>query len=62
MTTTTEAILQKWLCVACGFVYDEAEGLPAEGILPGTRLADIPDDWLCPECSSPKSYFILMEE
>ena len=39
-----------WMCVVCGFIYDEAEGLPEEGIAPGTRWEDIPDDWVCPDC------------
>jgi rubredoxin len=48
---------QKWICVICGFIYDEAQGLPEHGIAPGTRFADLPDDWICPECGSPKSSF-----
>ena len=28
--------MKVWQCVVCGFVYDEAAGLPAEGIKPGT--------------------------
>ena len=34
-----------WMCVVCGFIYDEAEGLPEEGIAPGTRWEDVPDTW-----------------
>ena len=40
---------KKYECVICGFIYDEAEGLPEDGIPPGTRWADIPEDWECPE-------------
>jgi rubredoxin len=47
----------KWLCIICGFIYDEAEGLPEYGIAPGTLFADLPEDWTCPECGSPKSAF-----
>ena len=50
-----------WMCVVCGFIYDEAEGLPEEGIAPGTRLEDIPDDWVCPDCGTPKSGFEMVE-
>jgi rubredoxin len=40
----------------CGFIsYDEAQGLPEAGIAPGTRWADIPDTWVCPDCGAPKS-------
>ena len=41
---------RRWLCVLCGFVYDETLGLPEEGIAPGTAWADVPDSWCCPDC------------
>jgi len=50
-----------WLCPTCGFIYDEAEGLPDEGIAPGTRWGDIPDDWVCPLCGTAKSEFEMIE-
>lgn len=51
---------QRYECVVCGFIYDEAEGWPAEGIAPGTRFADIPEDWVCPDCGVSKADFELM--
>ncbi|WP_420427501.1 rubredoxin [Algiphilus sp.] len=48
---------RRWECVVCGFVYDEAEGLPADGIPPGTAWEDVPEDWICPDCAAPKSDF-----
>ena len=42
-----------------GLVYDEAAGWPEEGIAPGTRWADVPADWRCPECGVGKSDFVL---
>jgi rubredoxin len=45
----------------CGFVYDEAEGLPEAGIAPGTRWADVPDTWVCPDCGASKSDFKMVE-
>ncbi len=48
-------------CVICGFEYNEAEGLPDDGIKPGTRWADIPEEWLCPECGVGKADFELLE-
>ena len=53
--------LQVWQCVLCGFVYDEAVGMPGEGISPGTRWADVPETWVCPDCSAPKSDFEMVE-
>jgi len=50
-----------WVCVSCFFEYREAEGLPDHGIPPGTRFEDLPDDWICPECGSPKAYFEVVE-
>jgi rubredoxin len=49
--------MHKWRCRNCGFIYDEALGLPAEGIAPGTRWADVPEDWYCPDCGTEKSDF-----
>ena len=48
-------------CVVCGFIYDEEQGLPAEGIAPGTRWDDIPEDWKCPECGVGKQDFEMVE-
>ena len=50
-----------WQCVLCGFTYDEAAGLPSDGIPPGTRWADVPENWLCPDCSATKSDFEMVE-
>jgi rubredoxin len=52
---------KQWVCVICGWVYDEAEGLPDEGIAPGTRWADVPADWRCPLCDVGKEDFALVE-
>ncbi|MEE2003092.1 FAD-dependent oxidoreductase [Alkalimonas sp. MEB108] len=49
-----------WECQVCGWVYDEAKGAPDEGIAPGTRWQDIPDDWLCPECGVGKEDFAMV--
>ncbi len=53
--------MKRWECQICGFVYDEAEGLPEESIAPGTRWGDIPDDWVCPDCGAAKSEFEMIE-
>ena len=46
-----------WQCELCSFAYDEAAGLPDEGIPPGTRWEDVPADWVCPDCSAGKQDF-----
>lgn len=47
----------QFICNACGFIYKEAEGDPDSGLAPGTRFADIPDDWECPLCAVTKADF-----
>jgi rubredoxin len=53
--------MKVWECIVCGFIYDEAKGLPAEGIAPGTRWADIPADWSCPDCGVAKADFEMKQ-
>ena len=48
---------RRFLCRACGLIYDEGEGDPDGGLRPGTRFADIPDEWICPICGVTKSDF-----
>jgi len=52
--------MKKWQCVVCGFIYDEAAGLPEEGIAAGTRWEDIPDVWECPDCGVAKADFEML--
>jgi len=52
--------LKRLMCLGCGFSYDEALGLPEHGIAPGTRWADIPEDWICPDCGTSKSQFEMV--
>ena len=52
-----EAPFLQYICNACGLIYDEAKGDPDSGLPPGTRFADIPDDWECPLCAVTKTDF-----
>lgn len=56
----TEIKWDKYLCRACGLIYDEALGDPDSGLAPGTRFDDIPDDWECPLCGVTKQDFELL--
>jgi flavin reductase (DIM6/NTAB) family NADH-FMN oxidoreductase RutF/rubredoxin len=47
-----------WTCGVCGYTYDPAVGDPANGIAPGTRFEDLPDDWICPACGASKDAFL----
>jgi len=53
--------MKTWLCIICGLIYDEAKGWPDDGIAPGTRWEDVPEDWLCPECKVGKADFEMIE-
>ena len=52
--------MAKWKCTVCGHVYDPAAGDPDGDVPPGTPFEEIPDDWECPECGSPKSVYKLL--
>lgn len=52
-----EMAYKKWVCIVCGYIYDEELGDPEHGIAAGTAWEDVPDDWVCPECSAAKSDF-----
>ncbi len=54
-------VMKTYMCVVCGFVYDEEQGLPDQNIAPGTRWEDIPDTWTCPDCGASKEEFELIE-
>ena len=53
-----------YICRACGLLYDESKGDEDSGLAPGTRFADIPEDWACPLCGVTKADFepYVMEE
>jgi rubredoxin-NAD+ reductase len=53
--------LRRWLCEACGLIYDEARGDPDGGLAPGTRFEDIPEGWRCPVCGVGKADFRPIE-
>ncbi|AWI74914.1 rubredoxin-NAD(+) reductase [Parazoarcus communis] len=53
--------MKKWLCIICGWIYDEAKGWPKDGILAGTRWEDVPEDWKCPDCGVGKADFEMIE-
>jgi len=42
---------RRWVCPACGYVYDEAQEV--------TPFEALPDGWECPECGLPKREFEL---
>ena len=61
MTVSDTKVFKTYMCLICGFIYDEAAGLPEEGIAPGTRWEDVPMNWTCPECGARKEDFEMVE-
>lgn len=57
----TDTSFKKYLCTICGFIYDEQEGWPEDGIEPGLRWEDVPDTWVCPDCGASKADFDMIE-
>ena len=47
-------------CRICGWVYDEAKGCPEDGLAPGTRWDEVPEDWCCPACGASKEDFDMV--
>lgn len=48
---------QKMVCSVCLWVYDPATGEDSQDVAPGTAWADVPEDFLCPECGMGKDVF-----
>ena len=44
-------------CSVCQWIYDPALGEPLQDVAPGTPWRDVPDNFLCPECSLGKDVF-----
>jgi rubredoxin len=49
-----------WMCLICGWIYDEALGDPEHGIPAGTKWEDVPMNWTCPECAARKEDFEMV--
>ena len=49
--------MEKWECTVCGYVYDEEKGDPENNVPPGTRFADLPNNWVCPLCGANRDKF-----
>ena len=53
--------MKAYMCVICGFVYEEESGDPESEIEPGTRWVQIPLTWRCPDCGAGKEDFEMIE-
>jgi len=53
---------KRYVCLVCGYIYDEAKGDPEHGLPAGTRFEDISEDWYCPDCQVTKADFVAMSD
>jgi rubredoxin len=53
--------MQKYICIACGYIYDPEIGDPDNGVDPGTTWENVPEDWVCPLCGVGKDQFEEVE-
>lgn len=53
--------MKKYICLICGYIYDESIGWPSDNIPAGTKWEDVPLDWVCPECGARKEDFDMIE-
>lgn len=49
--------MEKYVCNTCGYVYDPVAGDPESNIETGIPFGALPDDWVCPQCATPKTDF-----
>jgi rubredoxin len=42
---------RSWMCIICGWVYEEELGAPE----------DVPEYWVCPDCGAGKEDFEMIE-
>lgn len=50
----------RYLCLICGYIYDEEKGVPEDGIMAGTKWEDVSEEWLCPDCGAMKDDFEMV--
>jgi len=58
---STGGVNMKFVCTACGYVYDPAVGDPDSGVAPGTAFESVAEDWVCPICGVGKDLFEAQE-
>jgi len=53
--------MKAYMCVICGYVYEEEKGDPNAGLPAGTKWNDVPLSWRCPDCGAGKEDFEMVE-
>ena len=49
-------------CRVCWYIYDPAAGDDVYQIPAGTAFADLPGDWVCPECDGSQQQFMVLQD
>ncbi|MDD3116547.1 MAG: rubredoxin [Victivallaceae bacterium] len=49
--------MKKFKCSVCGYIYNEATGVPENQIAPNTKFDELPENWVCPLCGASKPEF-----
>jgi rubredoxin len=52
----------KFECPGCSYVYEPEKGEFLSGIKGGTPFTDLPDNFYCPSCKTPKSVFFPVKK
>jgi rubredoxin len=52
--------MDKWKCTICGNIYEPEKGDPDNNVKAGTKFEELPDNWLCPVCSSLKEVYEML--
>ena len=50
-------VMDKYVCILCGFIYDPEDGDPIAEVPPGTAFEDLPEGWVCPACGVGVEHF-----
>lgn len=53
---TDPALLDRYECSACGYIYEPVKG-DGNTVPPGTPFSEIDSSWRCPVCMAPKRKF-----
>ncbi|GAB4141577.1 MAG: rubredoxin [Patescibacteria group bacterium] len=56
-----EVKFNRYICLACGYIFDEELGDEKNKIPPKTFLKDMPENWHCPDCGAGKDAFELID-
>ena len=52
---------EQYECTQCKYIYNPKYGNEKDGVPPGTKFCDLPDDWVCPVCGEGKDMFEIHE-